>query len=65
MDKKEKLRRELLERYISTGKVGLVKPSSDEEAVDLIETVIELYNEQPIKLKFSDISEQFKNLLDF
>ena len=64
MDSKEKIRRELLERYISTGKVGLVKPTSDDEAIDLIETVVELYDE-PIKITVADLSEQFKEILDF
>lgn len=65
MDKKEKIRRELLERYISTGKVGLVKPASDDEAIDLIETVVELYEPEPVKVTISDLSEQFKKMLDF
>lgn len=64
MDSKEKIRRELLERYISTGKVGLIKPTSDDEAIDLIETVIELYDE-PVKITVADLSEQFKGLLNF
>lgn len=65
MDKQERIRRELLERYISTGKVGLIKPSSDNEAIDLIETVVELYTEEPKKVTVADLSEQFKKMLDF
>lgn len=75
MDNKEKIRRELLERYISTGKVGLIKPSSDDEAIDLIETVVELYKPQevvekpadntPIKITVSELSDQFQKMLDF
>ena len=63
---KEKIRRELIERYLSTGKVGMRSPKSDEEAVDLIETVVEMYEEEPPKtLSLSEMSAKFKNLLDF
>lgn len=66
---KEKIRRDLLERYISTGKVGLIKPASDEEAVDLIETVVGLYGEEeekePEVITLADMSARFKAMLDF
>ena len=44
---KEKVRRNLLERYLSTGKVGLIKPKSTDEAIDLIETVVDMYVDVP------------------
>ena len=59
------MRRELLERYISTGKVGMVKPSSDSEALDLIETVIEIYDPTPVKMTLSEMSDELKKMLDF
>lgn len=65
---KEKIRKNLLERYLSTGKVGLVRPHSDEEAIDLIETVVELYDtkeEQPVTMSLSEMSNRFKEMLDF
>lgn len=65
MDDKEKIRKDLLERYISTGKVGLIKPKDDSEAIDLIETVVEMYSDEPVKVSLADMSNQFKHLLDF
>lgn len=62
---KEKIRRMLLERYISTGRVGLTKPQNDEEAIDLIETVVELYDPRPASLSLSELSDKFKQMLDF
>ncbi len=62
---KDKLRRSLLERYISTGKVGLIKPATDEEAIDLIETVVDLYDVQPTSMSLSEMSDKLKNMLDF
>lgn len=63
---KEKLRRDLLERYISTGKVGLIKPASDADAIDLIETVVDLYNSnKPTTRTLSEMSNQMKKMLDF
>lgn len=63
---KEKLRRDLLERYISTGKVGLIKPGSDADAIDLIETVVDLYNSnKPTTRTLSEMSNQMKKMLDF
>lgn len=64
---KEKMRKDLLERYISTGKVGLTKPSNDEEAIDLIETIVELYDEkeEPITLSLAEVSTRLKDILNF
>ena len=65
MKSKEELRRELLERYISTGKVGLTKPKTDTEAIDLIETVVELYEVPNKKMSISEVSNKLKSMLDF
>lgn len=65
MDDKEKIRRELLERYLSTGKVGLVKPADDAEAVDMIETIVEFYKPEPVKMNLTEMSAKFKDMLDF
>ena len=62
---KEKIRQELLERYICTGLVGLTKPKDDNEAIDLIETVVELYEDTPVTMSLSQISNKVKDLLDF
>lgn len=65
MKSKEQLRRELLERYISTGKVGLTKPSTQEEAIDLIETVVDLYEAPPATMTINEVSQRLKNMLEF
>lgn len=62
---KEELRRSLLERYLSTGKVGLTKPKDIDEAIDLIETVVEIYKETPVTMSLSEMSNKFKDLLNF
>ena len=62
---KEELRQDLLERYLSTGKVGLTKPKSDAEAIDLIETVVELYDDTPVTMTLSEISNKLRDMLDF
>ena len=45
---KEKVRRNLLERYLSTGKIGLIRPANTDEAIDLIETVVDMYVDTPL-----------------
>lgn len=69
MDVKERVRRELLERFIATGKVGLIRPQSESEAVDLIETVVALYDEEkeeaPVTMSLSEMSAKLKEMLDF
>ena len=62
---RELLRRELLERYLSTGRVGLTKPKNDAEAIDLIETVVQLYDYSPVKMSLAEVSNKLKNLLNF
>ena len=62
---RELLRRELLERYLSTGRVGLTKPKNDAEAIDLIETVLQLYDDSPVKMSLAEVSNKLKNLLNF
>ena len=62
---RELLRRELLERYLSTGRVGLTKPKNDAEAIDLIETVVQLYDDSPVKMSSAEVSNKLKNLLNF
>lgn len=62
---RELLRRELLERYLSTGRVGLTKPKDDAEAIDLIETVGQLYDDSPVKMSLAEVSNKLKNLLNF
>lgn len=65
------LRQELIQRYETTGRVGLEKPKSRAEAMKLIETVIWMYNEQTketinesIKINIHSLSERIKKFLD-
>lgn len=62
---KEQLRKDLLERFISTGKVGLIRPKNIDEAIDLIETVVQTYEDKPVTMSLSEISNKFKDLLNF
>jgi hypothetical protein len=64
-DDKEKLRKSLLERYISTGKVGFSKPANDEEAIAFIETIVKFYTPEPVKMSLTEMSAKFKDMLDF
>jgi len=61
---KEQMRSNLLERYLSTGKVGLTKPKDDLEALDLIETILELYDDTPVCMNLSEISNKLNEILD-
>lgn len=62
--KQEQLRQELLERYISTGMVGLTRPNNVDHAIDLIETVVSLYDDTPIKMSLTELADKYKDLLD-
>lgn len=62
---KERMRQELLERYLSTGKVGLTKPKNDAEAIDFIETVVNMYDDKPVVMTLEEMSNKFKSLLNF
>lgn len=61
---KDQMRMDLLERYLSTGKVGLTKPKDDLEAIDLIETILELYDDTPVCMSLSEISNKLDEMLD-
>lgn len=62
---KELMRRQLLERYLSTGRVGLTKPKNCDEAIDLIETVVEVYEDKPVTMSLSEMTNKLKNILNF
>ena len=62
---KEQIRQELIERYLSTGKVGFTRSKDDMEALDLIETVVELYKPAPTNMSLTEISQKLKDVLDF
>lgn len=62
---REHIRVELIERYLSTGKVGLTRPKDDMEALELIETVVELYKPTPTTMSLTEISQKLKDVLEF
>lgn len=64
MDNREQLRKTLLQRYLSTGKIGFMKPKDDCEAIDLIETIVESYNPKPIKMNLSNLADKMREILD-
>ena len=60
------IKQELLERYNATGKIGFVKPINDNEAYKMIETIADMYNEEPeeIVLTLDDIATRMKTFFD-
>lgn len=61
---KEQVRIDLLERYIATGMVGLLKPATDDEAIELIETVVDLYDDEPVCMTLSEMADKFRQILN-
>ena len=61
---KEQVRRDLLERYLSTGMIGLTKPKDDDEAIDLIEAVVNLYDDEPRCMTLSEMVDIYHQILD-
>lgn len=57
------IREELLTRYIQTGKVGLCRPKNRNEALFLIETVVEFYEHQNhIQKEMEEVTYSLKDL---
>lgn len=56
------IREELIERYNATGKIGLTKPKSRQEAMSLIETLTLLYEDEPEEQIFTlkEVSNRLK-----
>lgn len=63
---------ELLDRYKSTGRIGFSKPKNLDEALKLIDTIVELYSdeqekeeekEEEVVLSLAEITEQLKQFL--
>lgn len=61
---KEQVRKDLLERYVSTGMVGFIRPKSDDDAIDLIETVVNLYDDEPVCMSLTEMANKYKQILD-
>ena len=68
MELHEQIRRELIERYEGTGRVGCNKPKSLDEALQLIDTISRLYenDKEPenIVISLSDITEKLRTFFD-
>lgn len=63
------LRQELLERYLSTGKIGFLKPKNLNEANSIIQTLTELYavDEQPkeeITISLTELTHKLREFLN-
>lgn len=61
-----KIKSELTERYFQTGKIGFTKPESEIEAFQIIETLAQLFEEEPTEqeetvINLSDITERLRN----
>lgn len=54
---KQQVRQELLERYENTGRVGLNKIRSRKKALSLIDTISQLYEDDPETLLNEDPNE--------
>lgn len=63
--------KELVERYLQTGKIGFYRPKNKNEALSLIETVLELYRQEPeviqeveeITFNLKDLTSKLTSLL--
>ena len=60
------IREELIEKYRYTGRVGFNSPQTMNEAMELIDTIVKLYNEseevvEPEILNLCDITEKLRN----
>lgn len=68
MKLQEQVRRELIERYEETGRVGFNKPKSLDEALELINTISRLYeNDKEVEnvvISLSDITEKLRTFFD-
>ena len=65
---KQLIRDELIERYNETGRVGLSKPKSVSEALKMIDTIVDLYEEEeePQEYNFTlkDITNRLRTYLN-
>ena len=61
---KEEFRIHLLEYYLSTGKVGLTTPESEDEAIDLVEMLVNSYNDKPINITIQELAQKYKHFFD-
>lgn len=65
----EKIKKELIERYEETGKIGFTKPATKEEAYQIIETLAQVFKEddepqEEIVINLSDVTERLRNFFN-
>ena len=62
------IRKELIERYNATGKIGFTKPKNFEEAMSIIETLTNIHEEdsqqEEIIVNLSDMTKKLKEFFD-
>ena len=64
---KQLIRDELIERYNETGRVGLSKPKSISEAFKMIDTIVDLYEEEEkeeYNFTLKDITNRLRTYLN-
>lgn len=65
---KSEIRKELLERYNTTGRIGLAKPKNYDEAVSIIETLVNIHDDteqqEEVVINLSDMTEKLREFFN-
>ena len=65
---KSEIRKELIERYNATGRIGFTKPKNVDEAMSIIETLVNVHEEEQPKeelvVNLSDMTKKLKEFFD-
>lgn len=58
------VKKALIEKYESTGKIGFAKPSNQEEAYALINLIAESFVQEEVSISIQDIINDMKKILE-
>ena len=65
---KSEIRKELLERYNTTGRIGLSKPKNYDEAISIIETLVNIHDDteqqEEVVINLSDMTEKLREFFN-
>ena len=65
---KSEIRKELLERYNTTGRIGLSKPKNYDEAISIIETLVNIHDDteqqEEVVINLSDMTKRLKEFFN-
>lgn len=65
---KSEIRKELLERYNTTGRIGLSKPKNYDEAISIIETLVNIHDDteqqEEVVINLSDMTERLREFFN-